>query len=403
MSSVSQNLSKSQSQGASSEKIPHSLTGGSSNLILKLFLKHGLRPAGWKKLPTWSGLLLNSLTGVPFRWQERFSARRANALKTEPAPPLFVIGHWRSGTTHLHNLLTKDPQFGYLTMRHCITPNSFLTMPEFINNKLAKMMPDQRPVDGMKMGWDFPQEEEFALERMTDLSYNHCYLFPDRADELFRRSVLFESNPADAVKWTVEYHKLLCRLSLDQQGKTLCLKNPPNTARIPQLLQLYPDAKFVFIVRNPEHVFRSTQNLWKNVTKLLGLTKTSEKNIEKSFVSFYTRLMEKYLVDRKKIPANNLVEVKYEDLESSPVETLETIYSSLMLDGFSTAKPQFEQYVQEKSGYQKSVHQLTAEEAELVQSQWGFAAKEWGYADGAWSSAPKSLSSAEISGSVKSD
>ncbi|MDG2389117.1 MAG: sulfotransferase [Planctomycetaceae bacterium] len=370
---------ESKSSRTDSIKVPHSLTGGSSDLILKLFLKHGLRPAGWRKLPTWGSLLLNSLTGVPFRWQERFSSRRAKALTTKPAPPLFVIGHWRSGTTHLHNLLTKDPQFGYLTMRHCITPNSFLTMPDFINRKLAAMMPDRRPVDGMKMGWDFPQEEEFALERMTDVSYNHCYLFPDRAKELFRRSVTFDQNPAAATKWSAEYHKLICRLSLDQEGKTLCLKNPPNTARIPQLLHLFPDAKFVFIVRNPEHVFRSTRNLWMNVTQLLGLTKTTEENIEQNFLSFYTALMQKYLADRDSIPAKNLVEVKFEDLENAPFETLQSIYSSLELDGFETAKPLFKEYIQEKSGFQKSAHQLDPAEIELVQNHWGFAAKEWGY------------------------
>src|SRR3712207_6546804 len=27
--------------------------------------------------------------------------------------PVFILGHWRSGTTHLHNLLCVDRQFAY--------------------------------------------------------------------------------------------------------------------------------------------------------------------------------------------------------------------------------------------------------------------------------------------------
>jgi hypothetical protein len=27
--------------------------------------------------------------------------------------PLFILGHWRSGTTHLHNLLATDEPFAY--------------------------------------------------------------------------------------------------------------------------------------------------------------------------------------------------------------------------------------------------------------------------------------------------
>ncbi|MBD3673477.1 MAG: sulfotransferase [Planctomycetaceae bacterium] len=395
MSSISRTVTGTRTaelEGSSSTpaRIPHSLTGGSSDLILKLFLRHGVRPAGWSKLPTWIGLLAKSMMGVPFRWHERFSERRVEALSQEPVPPLFVIGHWRSGTTHLHNLLTQDPQFGCLTMRHCITPNSFLTTPEFLNRKLAEMMPETRPVDGMKMGWNFPQEEEFALERMTDLSYNHCYLFPDRAEDIFRRTVLFENRAEDGVKWTVEYHKLLCRLSLDQGGKRLCLKNPPNTARIPQLLQLFPEARFVYIVRNPEHVFRSTRDLWRNVTKLLGLTKVGEQLMEQNLVLFYRLLLKSYLGHRTLIPARNLIEVKYEDLVTTPLQTLKTIYESLRIDGFSDATPRLENYLQKKAGFQKSEHYLDSHEVAKIRQEWEFAFSEWGYDEKSWCPAPQS-------------
>lgn len=361
------------------QKIPHSLTGCSTSLILKLFLRHGLRPSAIRKWGRWLGLSLPSPLGVPLRWQEVLSHRRREALQTDPAPPVFVIGHWRSGTTHLHNLLTQDPQFGYLTMRHCITADAFLTMPEWINRLLARKMPESRPVDGVAMGWDVPQEEEFALERTTDLSYNHCYLFPDRAEEIFRRCVTFDAGPEFGLTWMCQYDHLLRRLSYDQSGKTLCLKNPPNTARIEQLRGLYPDARFVYIVRHPEHVFRSTRKMWQTVTRLLGLTAAPPEQLDANFLLFYELLLKRYLALRAAIPEGHLVEVKFEDLDEQPVSTIERIYSELHLEGFDRAKPRVIEYVESLKDFQKNPHSLHENDRRTVRNRWGFAYDEWGY------------------------
>lgn len=37
--------------------------------------------------------------------------------------PIFVIGHWRTGTTLLHELLIRDPRFGFPDMQDCFNPN----------------------------------------------------------------------------------------------------------------------------------------------------------------------------------------------------------------------------------------------------------------------------------------
>src|SRR4051794_3899053 len=50
----------------------------------------------------------------------------------EVLPPVFILGHWRQGTTHLHNLLALDPQFAYPTLFQTLYPRSFLTTEAFI-------------------------------------------------------------------------------------------------------------------------------------------------------------------------------------------------------------------------------------------------------------------------------
>ncbi|HSG73155.1 MAG TPA: sulfotransferase, partial [Planctomycetaceae bacterium] len=284
-----------------------------------------------------------------------------------------------SGTTHLHNLLTQDPQFGYLTMGHCITADAFLTMPGWINRILAGKMPESRPVDGVAMGWEVPQEEEFALERITELSYNHCYLFPDRAEEIFRRCVTFDAGPQYSLSWMCQYDQLIRRLSFDQEGKTLCLKNPPNTARIKELLAIYPDARFVYIVRHPEQVFRSTRKLWQTVTRMLGLTIAPPEQLEANFLLFYELLLKRYLAERAAIPEGHLIEVKFEDVDQQPVSTLERIYSELNLNGFESAKPRILEYAESLKHFQKNPHRLDPDDLQTVRERWGFAIDEWNY------------------------
>ena len=62
--------------------------------------------------------------GAPLARKRRWHA----AIEATPCrPPLFVLGHWRSGTTHLHNLLAQDiDQFAYANTYQVINPHTFL-------------------------------------------------------------------------------------------------------------------------------------------------------------------------------------------------------------------------------------------------------------------------------------
>lgn len=360
-------------------QVAHSLTCAPVPLVWGLYGRYGLIPAGGREALRWTKILLSSFAGVPFRWREYLSRVRRQALATPIAPPLFVIGHWRSGTTLLHNLLTKDPQFGCLTLSHCILTDAFLTAPNWLRRIMAQNLPEERVVDRVPLGADVPQEEEFATERMTPLSYNHCYLFPDKAEAIFRRSVLFETGDRDRLRWEAIYDNILRRLSFEQGGKPLCLKNPPNTARIRSLLNLYPEAKFVHIIRDPEQVFRSTRKLWKTVTDLLGLRRATREQMDQNFVLFYELTMRRFLEDRPRLSPTQLVEVRFEDLEQRPLETLRNIYDQLQIDGFAAAEPQFQTHLTGIGGYQKNQHTLRPEDARLLNDRWGFAFDAWGY------------------------
>lgn len=106
------------------------------------------------------------LVASPFQWIDRlFFARRIDQYRFEESP-LFILGHWRSGTTLLHNLLTLDPAAGYVTTYHAVFPNN-LKSAWLFGTFMRIFMPRHRPGDQLELAVHLPQEDEYALSNLT--------------------------------------------------------------------------------------------------------------------------------------------------------------------------------------------------------------------------------------------
>jgi hypothetical protein len=317
------------------------------------------------------------------RFAERLRHGRA-IRRTEVHPsPIFIIGHWRSGTTFLHHLLCQDKQFGYLTTFQAMAPGFFLVgagrIKRFLERETRKRYPT-RLIDNVPLLLDAPEEDEFALANMCPYSFLHSFSFPRRAQYFFERYVLLEGiSQPELEAWVNTYLELLRKVTLSSSGKRLILKNCANTGRIRVLLRLFPEAKFIHIYRNPYRVFLSTLHLHRTVLPRSQLQRIDPREIEENVLLFYERLMKRYLEDRHLIPEGNLVEVRFEDLERAPLDELRRIYMELGLPGFETAEPAFRTYLRSVSGYRKNTYRLTPEIVAKVNERWGFALEHWGY------------------------
>jgi hypothetical protein len=206
------------------------------------------------------------------------------------------------------------------------------------------------------------------------------FTFPRQADDLFRRNVLFDGLSDQAIdEWTNVYLGILRKATLRTAGKRLVLKGPAHGARIRPLLQLFPDARFIHLCRNPYDVFLSTKWTHETVLPRSQLQAADPARIEAQVFRFYTQLMQRFLADRTLIPTGNLVSVRFEDLETAPLDQLRRIYESLRLPGFSDAEPAFRAHIASVADYQKNRYELTDAVIAKVNRHWGFAFDEWGY------------------------
>lgn len=327
-----------------------------------------------------TGVLAGGVVGSPLRlWQELREGRRLAEVKIDE-PPVFIIGHWRSGTTHLHNLMSQDPQFGCVRMAQALAPDCSLSTRSWLPNLFSRVFPQRRPMDNLEWPMDAPQEEEIPLTKMTPYSWYLQFLFPRQAEEMFRLGVLFEGTSARVRREVKEkYLRILKVATLHDQGRRLLLKNPVNTARIPMLLELFPDAKFVVIHRSPYEVFPSTINLHRKILNLTSFQDYDEDLIERNVVTIYEQVMRRYLEDRELIPAGHLIEVSYGDLDVAPESVIKNIYDTLALDGYDEAQPHIDDYIESQADYRKNGFVISDRAAELIEKRWSFAFDDFGF------------------------
>ncbi len=309
-------------------------------------------------------------------------ARYNRLLANKPLehPPVFILGHWRSGTTFMHNVLSCDRHFGYNTTYQTVFPHLMMFGQAFFKKNMAWLMPDKRPTDNMELAVDLPQEEEFALANMMPYTYYNFWFFPKYMQEYCDRFLTFERITPEELKVFEEVFTKLIKISLwNTHGTQFLSKNPPHTGRVRELVKMFPDAKFIYLMRNPYTVFESTRSFFCNTILPLKLEDISPEELEQNILSIYTKLYKRYQADKALIPEGNLIEVRFEDYEADAYGMTRQIYDALSLPGFKEADNAIRAYTEKKKGYKKNAYKYDDRTVRLVEDNWGYALKDWNY------------------------
>jgi hypothetical protein len=300
--------------------------------------------------------------------------------RVEVPPPLFILGHWRSGTTLLHNLLALDEQFAYPNLYEVFFPHTFLCTEDVRAGQVTGLVPSTRVMDNVPQGVDMPNEDEFATCAASLFSPYMLWAFP-RRQERYEKYLTFRDVPAaDVARWKAELLRFLRKLTLRHQ-RPLLLKSPPHTARIKLLLELFPDARFVSIHRDPFAVFQSTKHLNATLTRSLQFQAAGDEDPDDAVIRRYRMMHDAYFEERGLIPEGHFYELGFEELESDPVAAIRRVYQRLGLPGLEQALPAVEDYVQAQSGYRKnSYRDVSPEQRARIQREWARSFDAWGYA-----------------------
>ncbi|NBW97896.1 MAG: sulfotransferase, partial [Planctomycetia bacterium] len=271
------------------------------------------------------------------------TARFRRQLAAPPAtdPPVFIIGHWRSGTTLLHELLMLDDRFCCPTTYQCFAPGHFLLTESLVTSALSWIMPAKRPMDDVSAGWHRPQEDEFALANMGSPSPYRRMAFPMTSPDRPQALDLAELPPAELDRWRRNMRRFLALLAVRDPRRPV-LKSPPHTARMAVLAEMFPEARFLHVVRDPFVVFPSTMRLWRSLHKSQALQVDTGESLESYVFAAFTEMYDAFERDRAVLGPGRLHEIRYEDLCADPVARMREVYDGLQLGGFDRALPAFE-------------------------------------------------------------
>jgi len=280
--------------------------------------------------------------------------------------PVFIVGNARSGTTLFHRLLCGDAQrfvhfrtweilfpslfqkkvLGALVaLYRRLFPSSFDRLSAWENRQLTSLK-RMHPI-----GINKAEEDDFLL-LIPFASATLTVLFPYLEDLV--ELVTFDWRPAPIRKRIMQFYRECVSRQLYFHGgsRTLLSKNPSFVMKIRSLAEEFPDAKFVYLIRNPFETIPSLLKLLNTVWLGLGLDSDHIERTTRELAEGCVRDYN-YAIDAlSELPDDRYAIVVYTDLVADPKATVEKVYQRLKL----SVSSDFEQHLTAERSRQKRYH-----------------------------------------------
>jgi len=317
-------------------------------------------------------------------WSSFFSriedARYRKKIRSSPLPGriLFIIGHWRSGSTFLHQLLSRDPGFACPTLFQVAIPDSFITSYRYYRPLMSVLISRHRPMDNVRLGMNEPQEDEYAIYRITDYSPLEKLVFPGKPVFFLSEVESYTPGNGKFPEWENKVKDYFRKLHF-HTGKDIISKNPFNSMRIRELQAMFPEARFIHIHRHPYEVIPSTIHMWSIVQQQNCLNRNAHCPELSEILKVYDRIMTKIRLDLDRLEPARVFEIGYEELVGNPANAIDRIYRHFGLNYTPEFGARLQGTLGELRNYRKNEFCLKEEEKEQIRKWLGHHMDYYGY------------------------
>jgi hypothetical protein len=302
--------------------------------------------------PIFTILKLSSWLG--FAWDDLFYKEyRQQKL----AQPVFIIGNPRSGTTFLHRLLAQDVNnFSYIRMWEVLFAPSisqrkllwfFKRIDDALGGRFQKWILKQEqktyvanPIH--KMGLREPEEDEGILFNIWETIFT-TVVFPH--PDLVRKYAFFDKQvPLLQRRKIMRFYRSCLRRHLFARNtdKKFLSKNPTFSPKVDSLYEFFPDAKIIYLVRNPLDTVPSIISWmsyqWKQFSD------PAENYVFKDYMLELAKEWYEYPLERfANAPDDSYAIIRYEDLAQNPGQIVTDLYKKF---GFELT-PEFDRILEQ--------------------------------------------------------
>jgi len=323
--------------------------------FIGILLKHG--GFHWTKIGSILPWLVKTILLEPFRWIEAIYFHLVRPKKRLESP-IFVLGFYRSGTTWMQQLLAAHEDFATPSLFQTVAPEFMLLLGKILKPPLqlaSKVTGQQNPYHRLPFDWDFPGEEDVAINALTyPCDFNRIYQYPSYAQETLTQH--FGTHSEDTKNnWLNAHRYFLDKIQLAKPNKRIILKSPPNTARVGALVSAYPNAKFVYLHRDPATCMQSYLRLWE-INEAFIFEDCPKELQSQTAQAIYEIVISQYRQQKHLIHPQNLIEISYEDFIQNPKQHLDDIYKKFNIPADDRKRERQYQLLQERSDYQPLIH-----------------------------------------------
>lgn len=308
--------------------------------------------------------------------------------------PLFIIGHPRSGTTFLHHLLTQTNEAAAFKFWHILFPAltaRVLLKPlihKAINSGRAEVMPEET---GHKVSLDQVEEEEMLFLSTYDTQFVSAGLL-GLDDREYPELQCQDQHPRQKRFRSLDFLNGCFQRQILYTGKSQIIAQMHfSTHRLKTMLEYYPDAKFIYIVRNPHHVVPSFLSLLhKSIDFRWGLAQIPKQVLQRYNEKRYQAMIDlyRYFYDLQKnneLPADRVMVVPYDLLRNNLVDAFDRIIEFSGISVSEELRLKVADRAQKQENYQRKHQVMDLTEFGLsngrISRDFAFVFKEYGIED----------------------
>ncbi len=347
----------------------HPLCGATLPVLTRTLLRPGAVSPGRAHVAL-IALAMGALRS-PFTLAEAgFAAAVVPKPGTYPSP-VFIVGHWRSGTTHLANLLSRSGAFGILSPMAVGLPAEALGLGRVARPFVEQFFPTHRLIDEIALRSDMPQEDELAMANLSTLSCQHGIYAPDRLIEAFDRGLFGAGVTTTAhAKWARTLERYVAKMTWAAGGKPLLIRNPASSTRIAAIRAIWPDARFIHVHRDPHAVFGSSVAMFGTLLRELSIGPTRGADPRALVRHVYPRLIAALLDAAGTLPTGSFASVSHADLSRDPLGTVTTVADTIGLERQRSGEAAMSDYA---AAHRRTprIHVLTEEDGRFLDGQRG--------------------------------
>ncbi len=337
-------------------KSAYLIAGMRLSRFIKILVKNGMSLYP-KYFVRFLFLLQNGIWASIFHRKERSIYKEKIEQHRLPEDPIIIIGHWRTGSTFLHQLLSMDTNLVTSNVFQGSIPDSFLTSRNSYEPIMGRALRGTRPMDQVKLSMDEPLEDEYALLRLCSYSPLERVIFPKKKTYFLKDFPGFLPKGKKLNEWKSALEYFYKKLTLEN-NKTILIKNPFHSLRMEVLNEIFPKARFIHIIRHPYNVVPSTIRMWDIVGTQNAMNNKWTKPSVKEVSEMLNLMLQKIESDSGLFPNNRFYEVKFEDLENDPLHEIKQIYKQLNVEFLERFEQQINKFLISVKDYQKNKYSI---------------------------------------------